>query len=349
MNQTTLPKPLCGIIPPMVTPLANRQTLDLEGIERLVEHILAGGVSGLFILGTTGEGPSLTFRMRQQLIEHVGERVAGRVPLLVGISDTAFDESIALAEFAADAGAQAVVAAAPFYYPASQIDLVAYSKHLAAESPLPLLLYNMPSHTKLAFEIDSLRRLMDVPNIVGLKDSSADMIYFHHVRRLKLQRPDWTLLVGPEELLAESVLLGGDGGVCGGANVFPRLYVQLYEAARRGDLARVRQLHEEVLRIAAALYTVANPGVSVIAGLKCALSAWGICSDNVAEPFHAPSENQRQRIRERLDELGTRWSSSRTACPACGGCLVEIRGKLQCSRCHRICETCCEGSPDFSA
>src|SRR5512135_1877052 len=110
--------PLTGIIPPMITPLRDRDELDVAGLEPLLEHILSGGVAGLFILGTTGEGPSLAYRLRQQLIECVAECVAGRVPLLVGITDTAFDESVALAEFAADAGAQAVVLAAPCYYPA---------------------------------------------------------------------------------------------------------------------------------------------------------------------------------------------------------------------------------------
>jgi dihydrodipicolinate synthase/N-acetylneuraminate lyase len=330
----------------MVTPLKDPTTLDLVGIERLVEHILAGRVAGLFILGTTGEGPSLSYRLRQELIECVAERVAGRVPLLVGITDTAFGESIALAEFAADAGAQAVVLAAPCYYPASQADLARYVEHVATGSPLPVFLYNMPSHTKLAYELDTLRRLMEVPNVVGLKDSSANMIYFHHVRRLTRARPDWTLLVGPEELLAESVLLGGDGGVCGGANVFPRLYVELCQASRRGDVDRVKDLHDEVLEIAASLYTVATPGAAVTAGLKSALSCWGICGDAMAEPFQALASGQRESIRKRLEHLGARWVPRRAACPVCGGKLVDIRGKLQCSQCHAICETCCEGLPE---
>jgi dihydrodipicolinate synthase/N-acetylneuraminate lyase len=318
MTTMNLPRPLRGIVPPMLTPLADPQTLDLEGTRRLVEHILAGGVAGLFVLGTTGEGPSLAYRLRQELIECVAECVAGRVPVLVGITDTSFDESVALAEFAADSGAQAVVLAAPCYYPAGQGDLVEYVSHLAAESPLPLFLYNMPSHTKLAFDIDSLRRLIEIPNVAGIKDSSGDMIYFHRVRALKRQRPDWSLLVGPEELLAESVLFGGDGGVCGGANLFPRLYVELYQAARRGDLARATELHDEVMRIAAALYTVAAPGAAVTAGLKCALGLFGILGDAMAEPFHGPTEAERALIHRRLDELGTYWlSPSRLS----GSCL----------------------------
>ena len=104
-----LPAPLCGIIPPMVTPLENRDTLDAPGLKRLVEHILAGGVHGLFVLGTSGEGPSLSYRLRCELIERTCEQVAGRVPVLVGVTDASFVESVNLADYAADVGAAAVV------------------------------------------------------------------------------------------------------------------------------------------------------------------------------------------------------------------------------------------------
>jgi 4-hydroxy-tetrahydrodipicolinate synthase len=288
----------------MVTPLADRESLDLPGVQRVVEHILSAEVAGLFILGTTGEGPSLSYRLRQELIEVVSERVAGRVPLLVGVTDTAFAESVALAEFAADAGAAAVVLAPPYYYSARQDELARYVEHFAAESPLPVFLYNLPSLTKTVFELVTLRRLIEVPNVVGLKDSSANMIYFHSVRRLARARPGWSLLVGPEELLAESVLLGGDGGVCGGANLFPRLYVDLYQAARCGDLPRARQLHDDVMRIATSLYSLPGHGAPVTAGLKGVLDSWGICGDVLAEPFGPLSEDHRRQIRQRLESLG---------------------------------------------
>ena len=106
-KRTTLPKPLRGIVPPMLTPLTDRDTLDVAGLGRLVEHILAGRPAGLFILGTSGEGPSLGYRLRQELIGRVAELVAGRVPLLVGITDTSFADSVGLAEYAADEGAAA--------------------------------------------------------------------------------------------------------------------------------------------------------------------------------------------------------------------------------------------------
>lgn len=302
-NTVTLPRPLRGIVPPMLTPLSDRDTLDLPGLERLVEHILAGGPSGLFILGTSGEAPSLSYRMRHELIDRVAEQVAGRVPLLVGITDTAFVESVEVADYAADAGAQAVVLAPPPYFPTGQEDLAQYVEAIAAELPLPVFLYNMPSHTKLTFEPETVARLMELPNVVGLKDSSANMIYFHRLRELAADRPDFSLLVGPEELLAEALLLGAHGGVSGGANLAPRLYVDLYHAAVDRDLDRVAELHAQVMRISGALYTVDRDGSGVIKGLKSALSAMGICSDQVAEPLARLAPAERELIRERLGHL----------------------------------------------
>src|ERR1700744_6220445 len=111
--------PLTGIIPPMITPLRGRDELDVAGLERLIEHILGGGVHGLFILGSTGEGPSLSERLKRELIERSAKIVDHRVPLLVGISDTSLADSIALAKHAAEAGADAVVCTSPFYFPIS--------------------------------------------------------------------------------------------------------------------------------------------------------------------------------------------------------------------------------------
>lgn len=288
----------------MVTPLASSCTLDVPGLERLVEHVLAGEPAGLFILGTTGEGPSLSYRLRHEVIDRVAEQVAGRVPLLVGVTDTAAVESVEVADYAADAGAQAVVLAPPPYFPIGQEDLVEYVRRMARELPLPVFLYNMPSHTKLAFEPDTIRRLVDVPNVVGLKDSSADMIYFHRVGQLVAERTDFSLLVGPEELLAEAVLLGAHGGVCGGANLAPRLYVDLYRAAADGDLDRVAELHARVMRISNSVYTLDPHGSGVLKGIKCALSAMGICRDLTAPPVEGFGDAERALMRQRLDELG---------------------------------------------
>ena len=288
----------------MITPLLDRDKLDVAGLERLIEHILAGGVHGLFILGTTGEGPSLSYRLRQELIERTCRWVAGRAPVLIGITDTAFVESINIACKAAEAGAQGLVLAAPYYFPMSQSELLEYIGRLAPELPLPVFLYNMPSHTKIAFELDTVRQAAAILNVVGFKDSSADMIYFHKLKVLFKDRPDFSLLVGPEELLGETVLSGGHGGVSGGANIYPQLYVQLYNAALAKNIEEVAALHKQVIQISTKIYSVGPHGSSYLRGLKCAVSCLGICSDFMAEPFYRFDAPERAIVRKHLIDLG---------------------------------------------
>lgn len=303
MQASPFAKPLRGIIPPMVTPLRGRDELDVAGLDRLIEHILAGGVSGLFILGTTGEGPSLSYRLRKEFIERTCRQVRGRVPVLVGITDTAFVESLNVARWSAEAGADAVVLAPPYYLPEGQPELQEYLDHLVAELPLPLFLYNMPSLTKVSYELETVRRAMDNPRIIGLKDSSGNMIYFHRAVGLLKQRPDWTLLVGPEEMLSDAVFAGGHGGVNGGANVFPRLYVDLFQAAQAGDTARARELHAQVMRVSEGLYHIGRHPSAIIKGLKCALSLLGVCDDFMAEPFHRFRAPERAKAGKLLEAL----------------------------------------------
>jgi 4-hydroxy-tetrahydrodipicolinate synthase len=299
---------LQGIIPPMVTPLRGRDELDVTGLERLVEHVLAGGVSGLFILGTTGEGPGLSHGLRREMIDCVCRQVNSRVPVLVGITDTSFVESAELARHAASKGAAAVVAAPPYYLPEAQPELQQYIDHLLAELPLPLFLYNIPSLTKVHFELETVQRVLDEPRIVGFKDSSGDLAYFKNVAELARRRPDWSLLSGPEEQLLDTLQLGGHGGVNGGANIFPALYVKLYEAFRAGNIARARELQKQIQRVSDSLYRIGKYSSSIIKGIKCALACRGICDDFMAEPFHRFRAEERELVKTRLTELDAELS-----------------------------------------
>lgn len=294
---------LQGIIPPMVTPLRDRDELDVPGLERLVEHILAGGVSGLFILGTTGEGPGLSYRLRREMIDRVCRLVSRRVPVLVGITDTSFVESAELAHYAAFKGAAAVVVAPPYYLPEAQPELQEYIDHLLPELPLPLFLYNIPALTKVHFEIETLRRALDEPRIFGFKDSSGDLAYFKSVAELARRRPDWSLLSGPEEKLLDTLQLGGHGGVNGGANIFPALYVKVYEAFQAGNIARAQELQKQIQRVSDSLYRIGKYSSSIIKGIKCALACRGICDDFMAEPFHRFRAEERELVKTRLTDL----------------------------------------------
>ncbi len=299
---TQLPKPLKGIIPPMVTPLLDRDTLDVAGLEKLIEHILSGGVHGLFILGTTGEAPSLSYKLRYELIERTVKQVKGRVPLLVGITDTSFAESIKLSQHSYEQGADAVVLAPPYYFSSDQPELLEYLSHLTSELPLPLFLYNMPGCTKVMIEPGTVRKAADMKGIVGLKDSSANMVYFHKVQQLLIDRPGFSFLVGPEELLAEAVLLGAHGGVSGGANIAPKLFVDFYNAAVAEDLEKVRRLHRKVMQISTTIYSAGRYSSSFLKGVKCSLGLMGICSDFVEEPFHKFREKEKAIIKKYLIE-----------------------------------------------
>ena len=137
-----------------------------------------------------------------------------------------------------------------------------------------------------------------------MKDSSGDLEYFRAARAICATRSDFALLMGPEGLLMEAMQAGAQGGVCGGANVAPRLFVELYESLAQGDLTRAKQLQSEVHRFGQQIYSVGQHGSAIIKGIKCALSCLGICDDQMAEPFQRFQPRQREEIARRLDELG---------------------------------------------
>ena len=297
-------KPLCGIIPPLVTPLKDNETLDIESLERLIEHLIAGGVHGLFILGTTGEEQSLSYDVRKQMIREACRINHGRLPLLACITDTSIVESIRLARVAADCGADGVVSAPPYYFATGQPELAQFYEELVPQLPLPVFLYNMPSHVKVSFAPDTVRRIARNPQVIGFKDSSANAVYFQSVMYKMQERKDFAMLVGPEEITGECVLWGAHGGINGGANMFPELYVAMYEAARSGDLQRVRQLQQYIMQISTTIYTVGKHGSSYLKGLKCALSLLGVINDDfVASPFYKFDAPEREKIRQALAAL----------------------------------------------
>ena len=304
--QNTFTFPLRGIIPPLVTPLLDNNTLDIEGLDRLIEHVISGGVHGIFILGTTGEFPGLSHKLRSELIEGTCLIVNRRVPVLVGISDCAFQESLSLACRAADCGADAVVTVPPYYFSLSQTELLEYLKRLMEQMPLPLFLYNIPVYTKVGFAPETVKDAADIPGIIGIKDSSSDMAYFKQVQYALKDHPEFTFMMGLEELLSGFVLTGGHGGIPGGANMFPRLYVDLYNASVARDFEQISRLQETVMQVSSSIYRVGNYKSSYLKGLKCALSVMGICNDFMAEPYSRFREPERAKIQYLLDELDYR-------------------------------------------
>jgi len=296
-------QPIRGIVPPLVTPLTSRDQLDHAGLQRLIEYQIDAGVAGLFMLGSTGEAPSLSYRLRYELVEKTCELVAGRVPILVGVTDTSLDEAIEFTNFSKSAGATAIVAAAPYYYSVGQLEVRDFLWKLADESTLPMFAYNIPPCVKLSLSFDSFEYLSRHPNVCGLKDSAGDIVAFGELLKLRSARPDWTILVGYESLTAQSVLMGGDGGVTGGANLCPNLFVDIFNAADRNDRQEIDRLQADVDYLQQ-LYSIAGTGaVGYFTGVKVAMGIAGICSGYLAPPFLPADEATRTKIEAFVNTL----------------------------------------------
>jgi len=292
-----------GVIPPIVSPLTADGQFDPAAMGNVVEHLLLGGVSGIFALGTTGEGPSLSYRQRYEIIDRVCEAVHGRVPVLCCITDTCHAESLLLAHHAHSSGAAAVVAAAPFYFDVPQSALTDWFRRLADESPLPLLLYNMPSCVGTVLSLDLISELHTHPNIAGIKDSGGDLRYFQQLC-VQFRRPDrFAVFMGPEELLADAVALGGDGGVCGGGNLLPSVYTGLYRAAVDGDSAEIHRLHAIIHELFETVYRDEQGRMKLIPGLKLAMEHAGLCRHFTAPPLQDVSPVHAARIAAAVGRL----------------------------------------------
>ncbi|GAB2499206.1 dihydrodipicolinate synthase family protein [Algoriphagus taiwanensis] len=297
---------LFGIIPPMITPLNPDLSLDVKHTGILLEHLLEGGIHGLFILGTTGEFAGISQDVKSDLIRLTCRKVGSKIPVLVGITGCSLVESIDLASIAKDSGAKALVAAPPFYMNIGQEELQAYYLQLADSVNLPLMLYNMPSHTKMRIEIKNVEALAKHPNIIGIKDSSGDLAYFQELSKKFRDTPEFRIFVGPEEILASTLKMGGHGGVTGGANLFPKLYVQAFEAFQKNDLVRLEELQECILFLSDKLYQNATYKSSYLKGLKAAMSFEGLCQGILAPPLSAYSEGEKSIIKENFLQVKDR-------------------------------------------
>ncbi|HDZ06738.1 hypothetical protein LCGC14_0292690 [marine sediment metagenome] len=291
--------PLKGIIPPMVTPLLENMELDLNGLNKLIEHLIQGGVHGIFLLGTNGEGPSLSYPIRKQLILEACKIVNKRIPVLVNITDSSIDSALEIAEYAKLSGADALVVAPPYYFPISQEEMIGYLEVLAPKLPLPFLIYDIPSCTKLHLSIKTIKRAKEL-GAIGVKDSSGDMGTFYQIIEEFKEFSDFSVIAGAEIFLSDTILNEGHGAVAGGANLFPRLFVELYEASCEKDLDKIKLLRQSIIKMHSTLYNVGSTPTKSIRAIKCGLSVLGICSDHMAQPLSRFGEKNRKKIREYL-------------------------------------------------
>jgi 4-hydroxy-tetrahydrodipicolinate synthase len=192
-----------------------------------------------------------------------------------------------------------VVLSAPYYFRADQPELSEYLAHIVPQLALPVFLYNIPSHTKVAFAIETVRRALDLPRVVGMKDSSGDLGYFRKLARLVKRKPGFTLLLGSETQIPQGKRAGAHGAVPSAANLVPQLFADLHEAAPGEEAALQRQ----VLQLQRTVFAVGRHPSSYLKGLKCALSLLGICDDFMAEPFARFRARERERVRRHLSAL----------------------------------------------
>ncbi|MEN8204342.1 MAG: dihydrodipicolinate synthase family protein [Bacteroidota bacterium] len=294
--------PLEGIITPLVTPLNHQMDLNIPGLEKLIDHQLSGGVHALFILGSTGEAPSLGYQLRKEFIKKCCELVNKRVPVLVGISDTVMETSIEISGFAKLCGADAVVVAPPFYYPLGEEEVIRYFEKLSPELALPFLLYNLPGHTNINLTVKAVSRCKEL-GAVGIKDSSGDMLYLYSLIEEFRDSPEFSIITGTEIFLPETIMNGGHGAVAGGANLFPKLFVDLYQALIEGDMETVSMLRNKVMMLYQTIYQVGKHPSRYLKATKCGLSVLGICEDHMAPPLHSFGQEEKKQIEDAMNQI----------------------------------------------
>jgi 4-hydroxy-tetrahydrodipicolinate synthase len=286
---------LRGVLPALATPLTRDGAVDEPAIQRLIEHVLSGGVHGLLPLGSTGETASLDEPARRKVLAAVVKAAAGRAPVICGVVQSRLDAARADVDAAAELGAIAALVAPPYYYPIDQATVLAFYRKLAAGSPLPILVYNIPQNTKVVIEPATLATLAHEGTVVGVKDSSRDFDYFENVCVAMRDLPAFRILTGSDSMLFAALAMGGSGTICATANVAPGWVVRLFDAFERGDWAGARSHQDSIIQLASAIRSGVFP-----AGIKAALHLQGICGPWPAAPVAELDEPAVDRLRERL-------------------------------------------------
>lgn len=290
---------LRGVVPPIATPLTVEEKVDEPGLRRLVQHLLEGGVHGIFAAGTTGEFALLRDEERRRAVELVVAEVGGKVPVFVGVGDASTARAEDRAREAKEWGADALVTLLPYYQPTGTVpEMVAHFAGVIGATDLPVLLYNIPQRVKDVVKIEAVAELLNHDQVVGMKDSGEDPYYFH--RLMLMGSASFRVFQGSEGLAAGSLLLGCHGIVPGIGNLVPKLCVQLYDAAQAGDVEAVRRLHQDLMEINKIWWL---EGTSGLGAMKLALNLEGICLPHTARPQAEPSTGARARVEGELKKM----------------------------------------------
>ncbi|MGW0531904.1 dihydrodipicolinate synthase family protein [Streptomyces sp. NPDC003032] len=307
----TLPTLLTGVVPPVCTPLTPDREVDTASLVRLVDHLVAGGVDGLFVLGSTSEVAYLTDRQRALVLDTVVRHVGGQLPVLAGAIDMTTPRVLDHVRTLTEAGADAAVVTAPFYTRTHPVEIARHFRLVARGSAVPVIAYDLPMsvHTKL--HPDLLLELAAEGVLAGLKDSSGDAAAFRSVLlgRRSAAADGFSVLTGSETTVDSALAMGADGVVPGLGNVDPEGYVRLYAACRAGDWQRARAEQERLcglfgmVRAGAPSRMGANS--SALGAFKTALHLRGVIAcPATAEPQIPLSRQETEAVGKRLAAAG---------------------------------------------
>jgi 4-hydroxy-tetrahydrodipicolinate synthase len=279
-----------------VTPFTKSGELDEQAVRRLGRRQIDAGIHFLVPCGTTGENPTLTLDERVRIVEILVDEAGGRVPVLAGAGGYNTKEIIHLAGEMLKAGAAGLLSVAPYYNKPTQDGLYQHFQAIADSTPLPVVLYNVPSRTGVNIEPATVARLATLPNVVGVKEASGNISQMCEV--CHLVPPEFIVLSGDDAVTLPLMAIGARGVISVASNEVPAQMVQMVEAAERGDFAAARLLHDRLLPLMMINFVESNPGP-----VKAAMAAMGLIDDVYRLPMVPPRQDSRERINKVLKAL----------------------------------------------
>ena len=297
----TTEKKYSGVVIPAVTPLTADHHLDVGAVERMFDRFHNNSVYP-FILGTTGEAASLPFSLKKEYLLTAGRMKRSGSILYAGISSNVFAESLELAKYSFDNGADVVVATLPSYYALTGSSMLKYLEDLANTIAGPLMIYNIPATTHMSIPLEIIEHLSYHPNIVGIKDSERSEERLKQSIQLWKERKDFSHLLGWAAESAEALLAGSDGLVPSTGNFEPKLYNDLYRAAKEKNYEKAFSLQ----KLSDALGTVYQQGRTLgesLWALKVLMREYGLCEAHVMPPVYAQSNEEENKLRILLKEI----------------------------------------------
>ena len=286
-----------GMATALVTPMTTTGSVDYDALARLIEFQIEEGIHALVAVGTTGESATLSNQERAEVIRFVVNRVAGRVPVIAGTGTNQTDVVIEHTKRAADAGADAFLVVTPYYNKATQGGLVAHYSMVADEAEKPVILYNVPSRTGCNIAPDTVAKLAEHPNIVGIKEASGSMAQVVEIFAKCGDKID--VYSGEDALTVPMLSMGGKGCISVVSNVAPKLAAKMYDTFAAGDIAGAAQLQCKLLPLIQGLFSEVNPIPA-----KAAMSMLGFGSDYLRMPLTAAEPATRERLRRAMKDLG---------------------------------------------